>query len=163
MPLQNKSIIMGFDPGGTTGYCVGRIDNTLTLGFEVVRCNVIQWDDRIPAVKALLHHYRPSLCIVEDFVLYASKAKDQIGKRFPSVLVIGILEAYLHELSLNPMVLRLASTISRTEIPKAHQSSIPQLDAVTREHAMDAYKHIRHYLVAQKAASGKFSTSRAKK
>lgn len=149
--MHSNDIIMGFDPGGSTGYCVGQMDPNEVLGFKVLRCNVIQWEDRKPAIKALLNHFRPRVCIVEDFVLYATKAKDQVGKRFPSVIVIGIIETYLYELGLNEMILRLASTISRTEIPKAHEPFIPQLSAEQCEHAMDAYKHVRHHIVAQKA------------
>ena len=151
--MIDTNIIIGFDPGGSTGYCVAKVDPNEVLGFKVLRCQVILWNDHIPAIKALLRHYQPITTIVEDFVLYKAKAKDQVGKRFPSVFVTGIIAAYLFEYGLPEMHLRLASTISRTEIPKAHLQHIPQLSADMREHAMDAYKHVRHHIVSQRVAA----------
>lgn len=149
-----KDVIIGFDPGGSTGYCVAYPDSSV-LGFQVVRCNVIQWNDRTPAIRALLSHYRPSTIVVEDFKLYRNKAKDMVGKTIQSSEVIGIIHTYLYEFALPPMILRMASTISRTEIPHAHLSAIPNLSAEQREHAMDAYKHVRHHIVSQRAAAAR--------
>lgn len=146
------NIIMGFDPGGSTGYCVGMVDESV-LGFTPKKCNVIAWDNRLPAIRALLGHYRPNICIVEDFVVYKDKAKSLVGKRIPSAVVIGIIETYLYELNLPAMHLLMASTISRTEIPTGHLKFIPKLVAEQKEHAMDAYKHVRHFVVAQRSAA----------
>lgn len=155
-----KDAIIGFDPGGTTGYCVAYPVPGSILGFDVVRCNVIQWNDRIPAIRAILNHYLPKVILVEDFVLYASKAKDMVGKRMQSAEVIGIIRTYLYELSLPDPQMRMASTISRTEIPRAHLSVIPSLSAEQKEHAMDSYKHVRHYIVSQRVAAARKATKR---
>lgn len=145
-------IIMGFDPGGSTGYCVAETDESL-LGFTVKRCNVIAWNDRIPAIRALLGHYRPDVLIVEDFALYKNKAKDMVGKRMQSSEVIGTVTTYAYEFGLKPPLLPMASTIARVEIPRDHLKFIPNLSAEQKEHAMDAYKHVRHHIVMLRAAS----------
>ena len=151
-------IIAGFDPGGSTGYCFGQLDES-RLGFTVKRCNVIAWKDRIPAIRALLGHFRPDIIIVEDFALYASKAKDMVGKRMQSSEVIGIIGTYIYEFGLPDMRLMMASSISRTEVPADHLKFLPNLVAVQKEHAMDAYKHVRHYVVSQRSAAVKASSA----
>lgn len=149
--MRNNDIVAGFDPGGSTGYCFARIDDSKELGFVILRCNVIQWEDRIPAIKALLSHFKPVMTIVEDFVLYKDKAKSMVGKRFLSSMVIGVIETCAYELHIPGPKYMMTSSISRTSIPTAHMALMPALDAEQKEHCMDAYKHVRYHIVCELA------------
>jgi hypothetical protein len=141
--------IISFDPGEITGFCEaewlpGNDD------FSIVKSSTINWSDRFAGIRdSLLGNsdaQLPSVVIAESFRLYAGKARDQINNSFPSVHVIGIISTYMFEYGiLDRLVLQPASVMSRVMLLKEH---VPSL--LKSEHARDAYRHLRYYIVTKK-------------
>lgn len=92
-------IILALDPSGnfnegkgTTGWAI------LTEQRKVISCGQIlaknypnvyaYWDAHIE----LIHSLKPDYIVMEDFLLYAHKAANQINSRFETPKLIGILE-----------------------------------------------------------------------
>ena len=137
--------IVAFDPGERTGFCEALVSDDGS--FQVVMSCTIAWRDRFIETPILLQSNEtvplPEIIVVESFRLYAHKAKDQIGNDFPSAQMIGTIQTYLHQLGiLDRLILQPASAMSRVQILPDH---MPSLDRA--EHARDAYKHLRYYIV----------------
>ena len=140
--------VLGLDPGKTTGYCMltcdGKDDEGL-FNLEVIKWGEIRWDDRFSAILELLHeiYVRPNPWVVyEGFNLYqhTAQAQAQIHSDFPSVQVIGIIQAltYQNYPGLVPsMVSQPASVRKRVNTPPF----------VRGTHAKDAYRHARYFVV----------------
>lgn len=141
--------ILGFDPGKSTGY----VDIDLPAitagdpGIAVAASSVLPWDDRFQIYNLIDGRMYdtglPDVIVVESFHLYAGFAKQQINNDFPSSQVIGIIHAYAHLLGvLDKVILQPASCISKVAIPQHLGSRIDR-----SEHARDAFKHVRYYIV----------------
>lgn len=147
-----KRIIMGWDPGETTGVCVAEW-NQLETSFKVIYSSLVTWPTRLPRIRELIEAYQPTNTVVESFRLYESKARDQIGNDFPSVQVIGIIEAYLYMTGLQLPTYQSASTISGrppVQILPEHQGLLYLGTAAMMEHSNDAYKHMRYWIEHQR-------------
>jgi hypothetical protein len=141
--------IVSFDPGYVTGFCEA-IWNPGDDDFLVVKSSTIDWPSRHTGVRDLLlgtgEVPLPSVIVAESFRLYAHKAQDQIGQDFPSARILGVIETYAYEYGvLNTMILQPASVMSRVQIRPEHKSSLDK-----SEHARDAYKHLRYWIVMHK-------------
>jgi hypothetical protein len=142
--------IVGIDPGQTTGYV--DVDFNPDSGhWQVVDAREIAWGARF-YLKPLIAgdpnfgmgaRPLPTWIVMEDFTLYAHKAQDQIGSHFPSVRVIGALEAYTEELGIFPnLILQPASVRGRIKILPEHEKWL-----VGSAHKKDAYQHVRYFIV----------------
>ena len=145
--------VLGFDPGETTGLVEARFDDD---GFHVVHAVDVAWENRFslmyylycgtPTQGPLVE--LPDIVIVESFHLYARKAASQIGNFFPSVRIIGMIEAFLytwpceypHE---REIIFQPASNISLVAIQPEHGMMLGSA------HTIDAYKHVRYFYVTQ--------------
>lgn len=146
--------VLGIDPGVTTGFIEARFDDD---GFHVVRAADVTWENRFslmyylycgtPQCGPLVEP--PDIVIVESFHLYAHTASSQIRSDFPSVRVIGMIEAFLYNMPLSypreyvGIVLQPASVISLVAIQPEHGNMLGSL------HMIDAYKHVRYFYVTQ--------------
>lgn len=133
-----SNVICGWDPGETTGLCIIEEDDSFD-GFCVRMSATVPWSQRFHMIRDIIKHYN-AIHIVEDYHVYASKAKDQIGSKIPSARVIGIIEAYCDEYG-REIQLWPASCIQRTQILPIHAPLLLKPDP--GEHARDAYKHAR--------------------
>ena len=142
--------LIAIDPGQTTGY-VEVMFHPETGLWDVTDVREITWDCRFdlkPLVADVLVPGHPllfpSFVVCERFILYPHKAQDQIGSEFPSVRVIGVLEAFLWELGLLE-VLRFqnASVRERVKVLPADLSKVGH-----SPHTIDAYQHIRYFIVS---------------
>lgn len=140
MTLSNLGI--AWDPGVTTGICVFELDPTDPEGFRVLQSAVMAWKVRFEVVPHLLREIQPGHLIVEKFILYKHKARDQIGSDFPSAQLMGTIEMAARFVLLTPPQISRppASVMERVEILSRDVSQI-----VASEHARDAYKHARFY------------------
>jgi len=142
--------IIGIDPGQTTGYVDALFD--LNSGtWQVVDAREIAWDERFilkpllagALCTAYVQPLLPDFVVTEQFTLYAFKAKDQIGSTFPSVRVIGTLEAYMQEFGiLRRLCFQPASVRSRVLTLEEHRRWL-----VGSVHKHDAYQHLRYFIV----------------
>jgi len=145
--------LLGIDPGRTTGICIAN-DND---GLIVEHVEEVLWDDRfmfLSLLRTLADASGPlqlSAIVVESFHLYQHRAKQQVGSDFPSVQVIGIVEAaaFLYASSTCPIIYQPASSIARTEVLPQHKLSVGG-----SEHTKDAYKHVRYYWECNVKRSG---------
>lgn len=146
-----SNVICAWDPGGTTGFCAGILDPQQPSGFRILESAIVPWPNRFSRIRGLIDLYRPHTTIVEPFVLYKHKAKDQIGSKFPSSQVIGIIEAYLYMTGCAMPIYQGAFLIAGkppVQVLPEHEGQLWLEGSVDlREHARDAYKHLRYWVV----------------
>lgn len=144
--------IVGIDPGHTTGFCM--VDEKPKAGiddFQVVSVAQIPWEKRVSFFIALFNgtfannkgeSQLPEIVVIESFRLRPGRAMEQVGSEFPSVRVIGIVEALtalcLPERPL--LVFQEPGVIGRVGILPKHEEQLRGL-----VHAGDAYRHVRYY------------------
>ena len=141
--------IVAVDPGQTTGWAEGTY-NPVTREWAFRDAIEIAWEDRF-LMRLLLASSNagepllpPTHIVCEQFTLYKNKAQDQVGSHFPSVRVIGTLEAYLDELGiLCDLKFQGASVRDRVAILPEHYDKLKG-----SEHKKDAYQHLRYFCVA---------------
>lgn len=143
-------LILAIDPGQTTGVCA--LESDPENNIRVVAAVQIPWSRRIEDFAALLAGtseeglQQPDVIVFEAFRLRPGRAMEQVGSIFPSVRVIGIVEALHYTMDLKcPIVYQEPSILSRTEVLEEHKQHF-----VGREHAADAYRHARYYHVTRK-------------
>lgn len=159
-----NNLIMGVDPGRTTGVCLIQEQER---DFWVVTSWQIPWEQRVTFFVALFSGafadpngviLLPEIVVIESFRLRPGRAMEQIGSEFPSVRVIGIVEtlaeivpqlialqtlipAMTAKMVKKPLlVYQEPSIISRVEILPEHKEELSGLI-----HAQDAYRHARYY------------------
>jgi hypothetical protein len=132
--------ILAIDPGHTTGVATGLWDSG--LDFKLWNAFQLPWEMRF----TLAHEIDlADLIVIESFRLYKHKAQDQINSDFPSVQVIGAVEAFAWRLSkLEKIVKQPSSCIQNVKILSEHEEFTRGLI-----HAQDAYRHLRYYIVTQ--------------
>lgn len=139
--------LIGIDPGQTTGYVEAfRSDD----GLEILEAKEIGWEERfslIPLIgaKVVSDPLVSTILVVESFVLFDHEFRHQVGSHFPSVRVIGIVEAAAWLANPRPeIIFQSASLKQRVQI--VHD--LPK----GSEHVRDAYRHIRYYHESQRLA-----------
>ncbi len=127
------SVLIAFDPGATTGFCVFE-DTRFITGGEVK-------DDL--SLDGVLATYVPDLVLYESFRLFPNKAQAMIGSEFLPAQVIGTLR-YLCKvrgvkmIEQPPMLKKFFMPVARLKYYGVDLKS---------EHARDAARHILYYLV----------------
>ena len=143
--------IVGIDPGETTGVCALETPRNGHV-FQVVGVYQIPWEDRVSFFRALFtggiaqpdgYQLLPEIVAIESFRLRPGRAMEQVGSEFPSVRVIGIVEAFLSLCSPQPLLaFQEPVIIGRCQILSEHEQLFRGL-----VHAGDAYRHARYYYV----------------
>ncbi len=133
--------IAAFDPGTTTGLVVASWASGKT--FFVDRAEEIVWGERFHKVRRTLRTWKPDFIVIEDFILYPHRAQEQIGNKFPSPQVIGIIEAYAYDLKLYDRIVKQPA-VNRTsvKIPADHRKALG-----SSPHILDAYRHARYFII----------------
>lgn len=136
--------IVAIDPGQTTG--VSQMKYTGERNFELVYCQEIPWDRRFKLrelVKGMSH------VVIERFALYESHAKAMVNNEFPSVRIIGIVDAYCNEFDLLDRVTFQGAQSMQSVLV------LPEHTAMTKgsEHRKDSYRHGRYYIVMNSGTS----------
>lgn len=135
--------IVSFDPGETTGMVVGEWYEWRPKTFNLAFHGEIPWGRRFAGVKDAIRTYSPDFVVVESFRLYSHRAKTQIGKDFPSVQVIGIIQTYMYEAGiLDRLMLQPAAVRSSVKILPDHLKLIG-----SSPHIQDAYRHLRYFVI----------------
>jgi len=142
--------ILAVDPGRTTGICVLESDQTNSI--RVAMANQIPWEVRKLQLWALIAGTsvtwplgQPDAIVIEDFKLRPGRAMEQIGSDFPSVHIIGMVEGFHFALQQTcPIVYQTPAIIGRVQILPPHEKLL-----AGQEHAKDAYKHARYYLITK--------------
>jgi len=149
VPMKDKCIV-AIDPGTTTGVCCIQQHPGSVYGFQVVSSWQRPWEDRLSFFMALFNGtfvdvndktLLPEIVVLEAFRLRPGRAMEQVGSIFPSVRIIGIVEAFTSLMVPQPVIVfQEPGIMSRTEILPDHMERLSGLI-----HAQDAYKHARYY------------------
>lgn len=130
-----RDMLLAIDPGDTTGW--------VTLKYQGGELLDAGMDRDFLSTLANLDVYLPRLAavVVEDYRLFASKAKQQIGSRFEAVQIIGAVRMWMRLSGArfvlqSPDIKAIAEKISGIKPPSNHALS----------HSTDAYNHGVYYL-----------------
>lgn len=170
----NNPLVIGIDPGKTTGVCIARLPTarpdipeiSARLGeIEVLAAYEILWDFRLEDIETLFSTPRVGgveAIIVEAFHLYPNKAEAQIGSSFPSVQIIGIVEAmarvYLPKI--NPPRIHMVPAGNHKNV--AILDSAPTVLSSPSAHIRDAYQLARLYQIALRSPVRPYYKRRSK-
>ena len=164
---MNK-FILSFDPSGswhegkgTTGWCVfSTADKRITCAGNIAadkfNCAEAYWCKHLELLDNFYAKYKDKLVlVVEDYLLYESKAKSQINSRMETPKLIGIIQVWAYQHSV-PLLLEPASEVKtrwannilnyKGYIKKSGRGyMIPNVKCpdVTR-HCLDAVRHAVH-------------------
>jgi len=148
MDTPTPPTVIAFDPGVTTGVCIATPTDVTLEGIQdfTCRCLEVEWEQRFEDLTALLKDLDPATTIIvcESFRLYpeAAKGQAQIRSDFPSVQVIGLIQAFAHMGGFSPVVFQQPAMRKSVRILKWH------VPIVGRSlHQQDAYRHARYYIV----------------
>lgn len=145
MPDNGTPLILGIDPGYTTGVCLCAYTpgGGPTSELSIIKALQIPWERRLPDLWALLDQKAVERIVVESFRLRPGRAMEQVGSAFPSVQIIGLIEGFLYARAApTPVTYQEPCVISRVQILPEHQLNLRGLP-----HAADAYRHVRYYVV----------------
>lgn len=162
--FRGGPIIVGVDPGATTGVCVmealgpipamspqGKILQ-VRWGMQILEAMDVPWDERfmlldlLPDYRATAHKRFWVVC--EDFKLYPHMAAGQSWSDFPSVKVIGLLQTEMHMMGIDHrLIMQPASSRKSVQILDEYKPALVGL-----KHAKDAYRHARYYILTKKKA-----------
>lgn len=121
-----KYRVMGFDPGNSTGICIAGKGDLLTYLIK----------NNLKAIHDCMQKVKPDIVVIEDFRLYANKAREQIGSDFYTVRVIGAIELTAKLMDV-PYVKQGASIKNFTRL-----EGCPSPACI---HEQDAYRHVWYY------------------
>lgn len=176
-------MVLALDPSGnwlegkgTTGWCVfNTADHKVTRAGNIsaskFSCPEAYWQAHIELLESCLVRYDKSLAVtIEDYILYASKAKDQINSKLETPRLIGILQlwCYTHQV---PTIIEPASEIRQrwtNEIlhykgyikKSGHSYIIPNVDTDVTKHCLDAVRHAVHTATFKMEVINELNTTR---
>ena len=158
--LEPGDIVIAYDPGVTTGLCVARVIASRVPGsLEVLESREVLWDEAFLEWKTL-HKYRRRLraVVIEEFVMYSSKADDLIGSSFPACEMIGVLRAQAHRVGVLDLVVKQLA-VYRTAV-RVLPEHAPKLGS--SPHRKDAYQHARYYILGEARKQAKSDRAKSK-
>lgn len=127
------------DPGKATGWATWD-ERGIVLDMGTVYSHD-ELDELLSSLPSTI-----KVVIMEDFTLFASRAKAQIGSKMPASVAIGKIETYAH--------------LWRASVVKQHSNIKPIAERLTgrstkgmdhsKTHVWDAYNHGEYYLVKNK-------------
>lgn len=169
-PHDGYAVVIGFDPGGTTGWCAmeyhpgdpsqhptilgaGQCDTWKMVPFLFGIYAGLGQPTAPPNAKELV-------CVTEDFRLYKKEGPSLVGDQFIAPQVIGVIRFIAEQVKV-PIVLRPASNKSFFDVAEVYEDGhtdprrLLTLDYIPEEfrrhphkwrHVLDAINHTLHYL-----------------
>lgn len=163
--MSKHRYVLALDPSGnwvegkgTTGVCL--YDNhkkqysTLSLHAKDYACQEAYWDAHIFMLQEHLNKYGNKLVVVvEDYILYAQKANNQINSYLETPRLIGVLQWFCYTKQI-PCYLEPASAVKNrwNNSVLEHKNIIVKTkqgftlnDKPINRHCLDAIRHATHY------------------
>ena len=163
--------ILGLDPSGsfnegkgTTGWCVldacsGNIIETGILWAGNYNRDIDYWRSHITLLDRLRKKYlvddKKMVAVVEDYFLYAGRAKSQINSRFEMIRLLGILELYFAETNMTLQYQRATDVMTRwADKTLEHKGYIKKegrfwltdpVGTTVHDHQRDSIRHAVHF------------------
>jgi hypothetical protein len=136
--MSDVWLAWGFDPGYSTGWALldwqdGEELSGGTVPFPDMTAFLLNRERMLPQTKVI---------VVEDFALLGGKEKAQIGSKFETVQVIGMLRLWCHRaglsITLQPPNIKPTAQRFTGRVPKGAHS---------KSHPVDAYNHVAYHLI----------------
>ena len=166
---ETYKIILALDPSGsfyegkgTTGWCVLDASSMkfITCGSIFAKHYVSAeeyWDEILKLIREVSDNYPGQVIVVcEDYLLYATKLKDQINSRMETPKLIGVIQHYCYIKHI-PYYMQTAAEVKKRwtdEIlmfkkyikpyRKGYRPTTGITDTYTH-HSLDAIRHAVHY------------------
>lgn len=144
-------LVVSIDPGGTTGLCALYFPSGVINpeGYTIHTALEVTFSNRFWYHRYFLEQRdQIGVILLERFKLFGKEAtmKAQINSEFPSVRIIGIIEAFAFEFGLfDKIVFQEPNDRKSATIPKEHWPIIGPSD-----HVKDAYRHARYYALTHR-------------
>ena len=143
---------------GTTGYCLFDVRQNRILKASSIKASkyVSQndyWNEHTTLITNCFVNFKNLIVVLEDYVLYADKAKTQINSKMETCRLLGILQNHCNSLKI-PCFLELASAVKQRWNDKVlcykgymqkRKNTYFVNDTVVDRHAKDAIRHAVHY------------------
>lgn len=166
---MDRKYVLGIDPSGafregkgTTGMCLMskrkryRLENIWEIKAIDYASPEAYWYEHIRRIAQLRERYPTLVVSIEDYILYKSKAVEQINSHFETPQLIGVIKTYCWlnniPLYIRPAVAvkaRWADTILAYKgilIEKGNSYYCKLSDKVLSTHIKDAIRHAVHCL-----------------
>lgn len=165
---MNYKFILGLDPSGnfyegkgTTGWCIfNTTDNKVIKAGSISAKDFMTQEDYWYAHMDLITNthkkYKKQLVVVmEDYLLYASKAKEQINSRMETPKLIGIMQLHCYSNNIPYWMQRATDVKTRWANNILHYKGyikeykkgyvIPDTKDKIDRHCLDSIRHAVHY------------------
>jgi len=159
--------ILAIDPSGsfhegkgTTGYCVFNTEQNVIMLTGCIKAtdhalDVSYWQAHLHLLNKVKRLYPNLIIVIEDYLLYANKAEQQINSRMETSKLIGVIQQYCwtHKI---PYKMQIASEVKSRWTDKIleHKGYIKKVGGnwysgetceTTNKHSRDAIRHAVHY------------------
>ena len=137
-------VIMGIDPGETTGVAVFLEDNLINAS-QLPTCDLSL--NSINLILDYIKEHKPHLILLEDYFIYATKSDYHKGNQLHTAKLIGMIITLCHFNEI-PFILQLAS--KGKQIKDVH---LKEWDFYSKgkKHSRDAMRHVLFYIVHRNA------------
>ena len=165
---MNSKIILALDPSGnftegkgTTGWCLldqetMNILDASSISAKTFDSREAYWKANVELIKQYSEVYKDRLIVViEDYILYANKASNQINSKLETSRLLGILQYICYDCKIHYTTQLAASVKNRwtneilehkgiiNHIPNKGYSTSSQVKL--NRHSLDAVRHAVHY------------------
>ena len=165
---MNYKYILALDPSGnfaegkgTTGWVLLSSNEKLlatgTIQAKDYSCAEEYWDKHIELIKYWKKKYNNIIIVIEDYILYKNRSKNQTNSKIETCRLIGVIQHYCWRVK-QDYSMQLAATVKdrwsddilRHEqiITKGYQHIQSRLSLKT-VHIRDAFRHAIHYAVCR--------------
>jgi hypothetical protein len=146
-----------FEGKGTTGWALFDAESRKLLDYGNVRAADYKLVSQYYAAVSKL--IKPGMkVVIEEYLLYANKAKQQINSKMETSKLIGYLQMYCYEHNVSYTMQLAGEVVKRwADHILVHKGVIKQkentsrnvfcaLGRITNEHERDAMRHAMHYI-----------------
>lgn len=163
---MSARFILALDPSGafhegkgTTGWCI-MSDKCVVIeknhiSAELYQSDYAYWKAHMDLIEEKFHQFPQLEVVMEDYLLYASKASEQINSRFETIQLIGIIRYLCLEANI-PVHIQTASQVKtrwandilehKGVISKCGKSyRIVSTGQILNRHEIDSIRHAMHF------------------
>lgn len=165
--------ILAIDPSGnfsegkgTTGWVLLSADERLLktgmLSADDFSCAEEYWDEHINLIRYFNKRYEDLIIVIEDYILYKNRSKNQTNSRIETCRLIGVIQHFCWRIKQDYSMQLAASVKDRwSDDVLIHEKilyrnrdygKLIHLDTgvpMTVPHIRDAFRHAMHYAVCR--------------
>lgn len=151
LDFLNKCVIMGIDPGDTTG--VALIKNTkLVEKNQLPTGKGSEYEQQSKEISKYLNKHNPDIIVIEQYRIYGSKASAHIGQKLYTVELIGMVKlwGYQNKCYVFEEPAQLATNGFFTNKKMKAWGWDKDKGGHNANHWRDAFKHTLYYMLFNK-------------